>query len=58
MVAALLIMGCITISNMRAGIFLHKLILLEACPKLKPWDSIANFPNSSSLPCRMGHFAS
>jgi hypothetical protein len=29
MVGALLIMACITISNMRAGIFLHKLILLE-----------------------------
>lgn len=29
LVGALLIMACITISNMRAGIFLHKLILLE-----------------------------
>ena len=29
MVAALLIMACVTISNMRTGIFLHKLILLE-----------------------------
>lgn len=29
MVGALLIMACVTISNMRAGIFLHKLILLE-----------------------------
>lgn len=29
LVAALLIMVCITIANMRAGIFLHKLILLE-----------------------------
>jgi hypothetical protein len=38
LVAALLIMVCITIANMRAGMFLHKLILLEvsleprACP--------------------------
>lgn len=29
LVGALLIMACVTISNMRAGIFLHKLILLE-----------------------------
>lgn len=29
MFGALLIMSCITISNMRRGVFLHKLILLE-----------------------------
>lgn len=33
MVGALMIMACITISNMRAGIFLHKLILLEVRQK-------------------------
>ena len=31
LVGALLIMACVTISNMRSGIFLHKLILLEVC---------------------------
>jgi hypothetical protein len=32
-VGALLIMACITIANMKAGIFLHKLILLEVRQK-------------------------
>jgi hypothetical protein len=36
MVGALLIMACITISNMRAGIFLHKLILLEVGRAQRP----------------------
>ena len=32
MVGSLIIMACITISNMRRGVLLHKLILLEVCP--------------------------
>lgn len=35
LVGSLLMMACITISNMRAGIFLHKLILLEVCQEQK-----------------------
>jgi hypothetical protein len=31
MLGSLIIMACITISNMRKGVFLHKLILLEVC---------------------------
>ena len=31
MVGALLIMAGITVSNMRRGVLLHKLILLEVC---------------------------
>ena len=31
MFGALMIMVCVTISNMRKGVLLHKLILLEAC---------------------------
>jgi hypothetical protein len=30
MVGALMIMGCITVANMRKGVILHKLILTEA----------------------------
>ena len=38
MVGALMIMACITVANMRKGVLLHKLILLEVrqgypCPK-------------------------
>lgn len=33
MFGALLIMSCITISNMRRGVLLHKLILLEVCSR-------------------------
>ncbi len=29
MLGALIIMACITVANMRKGVFLHKLILLE-----------------------------
>jgi hypothetical protein len=32
MLGALLIMSVITIANMRRGVLLHKLILLEVCP--------------------------
>lgn len=32
MVGSLIIMACITIANMRKGVLLHKLILLEVCP--------------------------
>lgn len=31
MVGSLVIMGAITIANMRRGVILHKLILLEVC---------------------------
>ena len=31
MVGALIIMACITIANMRRGVILHKLVLLEVC---------------------------
>lgn len=31
MVGALMIMACITVANMRKGVILHKLILLEVC---------------------------
>ena len=31
MIGALIIMSCITLANMRRGVLLHKLILLEVC---------------------------
>jgi hypothetical protein len=31
MAGALIIMACITVANMRKGVILHKLILLEVC---------------------------
>lgn len=31
MLGSLIIMSCITIANMRKGVLLHKLILLEVC---------------------------
>jgi hypothetical protein len=31
MVGSLIIMSCITLANMRRGVLLHKLILLEVC---------------------------
>jgi hypothetical protein len=31
MVGALMIMSCVTVANMRRGVLLHKLILLEVC---------------------------
>lgn len=34
MVGALIIMMCITLANMRKGVLLHKLILLEVCSLL------------------------
>jgi hypothetical protein len=58
MVGALLIMACITISNMRAGIFLHKLILLEVRPVQKKLTSDADVLSSFSLLCRTGPSAS
>jgi hypothetical protein len=33
MVGSLIIMSCITLANMRRGVLLHKLILLEVCFK-------------------------
>lgn len=41
MVGSLIIMTCITIANMRRGVLLHKLILIEV-RKLKMWHDIAN----------------
>jgi hypothetical protein len=58
LVAALLIMACITIANMRAGIFLHKLILLEVSLERKHAIPIPNVLASFSLQCRTGHSAS
>jgi len=31
MIGSLIIMSCITLANMRRGVLLHKLILLEVC---------------------------
>jgi hypothetical protein len=31
MIGSLIIMSCITLANMRKGVLLHKLILLEVC---------------------------
>lgn len=33
MVGSLIIMSCITLANMRRGVLLHKLILLEVCAR-------------------------
>ena len=38
MVGSLIIMTCITIANMRRGVLLHKLILIEVC-------TVLNVPN-------------
>lgn len=37
MVGALIIMSCITLANMRRGVLLHKLILLEVRCRLRTW---------------------
>jgi hypothetical protein len=34
MVGSLIIMAAITLGNMRSGVMLHKLILIEVCPTL------------------------
>ena len=34
MLGSLIIMACITIANMRKGVFLHKLVLLEVCREM------------------------
>jgi len=57
LVAALLIMACITIANMRAGIFLHKMILLEVSLGPGACLFVSDILASSSLRCRMEHFA-
>lgn len=46
MVGSLIIMSCITLANMRRGVLLHKLILLEVCFPTGPLWSIArtDFP--------------
>lgn len=36
MIGALIIMSCITLANMRRGVLLHKLILLEVCSRSNP----------------------
>lgn len=36
MLGSLIIMACITISNMRKGVFLHKVILVEVCGQTEP----------------------
>jgi hypothetical protein len=51
LVAALLIMACITIANMRAGMFLHKLILLEVSLELGARLFISDLTSSAALPC-------
>lgn len=37
MVGALVIMSCITLANMRRGVLLHKLILIEVGSICAPW---------------------
>lgn len=43
MVGSLIIMTCITVANMRRGVLLHKLILIEVRESRKPgfcWESL------------------
>jgi hypothetical protein len=55
MVGALLIMAAITVSNMRRGVLLHKLILIEVRALVQDRRPIYSPRRSSSLACLMGH---
>lgn len=41
MLGSLIIMTCITVANMRRGVLLHKLILIEVCdPRLLSFNAV------------------
>jgi len=43
MTGSIIIMACITVANMRRGVLLHKLILIEV-PITSVFDPLHNFP--------------
>lgn len=56
MVGALIIMSCITLANMRRGVLLHKLILIEV--KHKTGSTVAERPLEAILAADLNHSSS